>query len=85
MSEYPNRPSRVNQNPNRPDPAIQRGAAHLASLGPRAIEEFLVELVVAFNCRKEITRRLMDYQRITPAMLAATGGDKQVPILWRAA
>ncbi len=85
MSEYPNRPSRVNRIPNRPDPAIQRGAAHLASLGPRAVYEFLIETAAALDARDDIASRLLNYQRISPSMLAAAGGTRMVPTIWRAA
>jgi hypothetical protein len=56
---------------------LERGAAHLDALGPRAIAEFLAEIGADNDCTSYILD-LADLWRgrLTPDMLRATGGDR---------
>lgn len=59
---------------------IQRGAEHLHSLGPRAIAEYICELAARIGGQPAAAALLAEYERrLTPAMLAATGGDRFPP------
>ena len=48
---------------------------HVYRLGPRAIEELTVDVANGAN----LDRALEAYQRLTPEMLKATGGDRFPP------
>ncbi|WP_158287544.1 hypothetical protein [Falsiroseomonas bella] len=50
---------------------LQRGAEHLAELGPRAIAEFLAEIGAAHGIGDDIAARLDIWRRLRPAMLRA--------------
>lgn len=67
------------------DPVFQRHVAHLATLGPRAVAEFLAELAREHDIEADIRRRLSDYRRADPELLAALGADRFPPVVWRAA
>jgi hypothetical protein len=62
-------------------PRVQILAAHLHALGPRALHEFIVELITAHGTG--IIDRLEAYRRIDPTILCALGGDRFPPRLWR--
>ena len=59
------------------DAGVQELAAHLHSLGARALHEFLLELIAAHG--SSVTTRLADYARLTPEMIRATGADRFPP------
>ncbi len=62
------------------DPKLRRGAEHLHRLGDRALAEFLCEVAARIGGGPCIVALLTEYERrITPAMLAATGGDRFPP------
>jgi len=62
------------------DPRLVRGAGHLHTLGPRATAEFFIDLAARIGGMPTIIWLLNEYQqRLTPAMLVATGGDKFPP------
>jgi hypothetical protein len=56
---------------------LQRGADHLHKLGPRATAEFLAELASRIGGGPAISALLYEFERrLTPEMLAVTGGDR---------
>ena len=56
---------------------LQRGVEHLYTLGPRAGTEFLAEVGQRIGGMPCILGLLAEYeQRLTPAMLRLTGGDR---------
>ena len=58
---------------------LDRGAAHLHGLGPRAVAELLAEVArcIGTPC---ILDRLQEYERrLTPAMMTAAGADRLPP------
>ena len=56
---------------------LQRGAEHLASLGPRATAEFLAELASRIGGLPACLSLLAEYQNgLSPTLLRATGGDR---------
>jgi hypothetical protein len=56
---------------------LERGARHLHQLGERATLELLLEIADATGGLSCIADRLGQYeQRLTPAMLRLTGGDR---------
>jgi hypothetical protein len=59
---------------------LQRGTEHLTSLGDRAVAEFLAEVGDRTGEMPCILLLLGEYQRrLTPAMMAATGGNRFPP------
>ncbi len=54
-----------------------RRIEHIHQLGPRAIEELVVEVANG----EDLDHALDAYQRLTPEMLEATGGDRFPPML----
>jgi hypothetical protein len=58
---------------------LQRGAAHLHCLGPRATFEFLLELAEKIGGLPATIGLLIEYQRKSPALLRAVGGDRFSP------
>lgn len=59
------------------DLRLQRGAEHLAALGPRAIAEFLAELGRNHGIDQDILARLDRWrEHLTPELLRAVGGDQ---------
>jgi hypothetical protein len=58
---------------------LQRGAAHLHCLGPRATLEFLLELAGKIGGMPATLGLLIEYQRKSPALLRATSGDRFPP------
>jgi hypothetical protein len=59
---------------------IRRGCEHLHRLGPRAETEFLIELSARIGGMPAILRLLAEFEeRLTPALLRATGGDRFAP------
>lgn len=68
------------------DPRLQRAAAHLHALGPRAVAEFLEEIGRAHGIGDDLVRRLDAWQRLDPATLRAVldafaGGRQFAPHL----
>jgi hypothetical protein len=55
---------------------LQRGAEHLHALGPRALAEFLAEVSGKIGGLPAIQSLLVEYQRLTPGMVRAAGGDR---------
>lgn len=56
---------------------LERGAEHLAALGPRAIAEFLAELGRMHGLDEDILARLDRWrEHLTPELLRAVGGDR---------
>jgi hypothetical protein len=65
---------------NFPDRArAQRLVDHLATLGSRAIGEFLDELGRREGVTTAIRRQLDNYIKLTPEMLRAVGADRWAP------
>jgi hypothetical protein len=60
---------------------FQRNCQRLHDLGPRALSEALLEIADRIGGLPAICATLVEYERLTPAMLAATGGDRLVPYL----
>ena len=58
---------------------LQRGAAHLHALGPRATAEFLAEIAGKIGAEGAIQSLLVEYQRLTPEMIRAVGADRFPP------
>lgn len=58
---------------------LQRGAEHLHALGPRAVAEFLAEVSGKIGGLPAIQSLLVEYQRLTPGMVRAAGGDRFPP------
>ena len=59
---------------------LQRGAEHLHRLGARATAEALAEIAARIGGMPAILGVLEEYRaRLTPQMLAATGGDRFPP------
>jgi hypothetical protein len=58
------------------DLRFSRDVEALHRLGPRAVYEFLVELGRERFIRTDLEQRARRWARISPAMLAATGGDR---------
>lgn len=55
---------------------LQRGSEHLHRLGPRAVDGFLRDLAARIGGMPASLALLAEYQhRLSPEMLAATGGD----------
>jgi hypothetical protein len=50
---------------------------HLHSLGPRALHEFLLEVIAAPG--GDVVERLEVYRRLDPAVVRAVGGDQFPP------
>ncbi len=62
------------------DARLVRGAAHLHTLGPRALAEFLAAVGDRIGGMPAIVWLLTEYQqRLTPGMLHAAGGDRFPP------
>lgn len=49
------------------------------ALGPRAVAEFLAEVSGAIGGLPAIQSLLVEYQRLTPGMVRAAGGDRFPP------
>lgn len=62
---------------------LQRGAAQLHALGPRAVAELLAELARDIGA-PFILDRLAAYGRLTPGMMAAAGANHAPPRPMRA-
>ena len=58
---------------------IEKLVAHLHSLGPRALAEFLSALSLEQGIGGAVIARLEEYRRLQPTTLAALGGDKFAP------
>ena len=58
---------------------LQRGAEHLHTLGPRAVAELLAEVAQSIGGTPCILDRLQKYERLRPAVVRATGGDRFPP------
>ena len=54
----------------------QRQIEHLHRLGPRAVEELIREVAAG----KDVDTALAAYQRLTPGLLKALGGDRFPPL-----
>lgn len=59
----------------------RRGSQHLHSLGARAIDEYLAKLGCDLEIEADILSLLERYERITPDMVYAAGGDRFPPPL----
>jgi hypothetical protein len=57
----------------------QRRVEHLYRLGPRAIAEFLLELAGKIGGLPATTGLLIEYERVSPRMVRAVGGDVFTP------
>jgi hypothetical protein len=55
---------------------LERGAAHLVRLGPRAVAELLSQIGATHNCTSDILDVLDTFRSLTPQMLRCTGGDR---------
>jgi hypothetical protein len=55
---------------------LERGAEHLHKLGARATAELLAELGNRIGGMPAIIGLLTEYERLTPEVLRATGGDR---------
>lgn len=55
---------------------FERGAVHLYGLGPRAVMELLAEVAENLAGAPCILGHLARYERLTPAMVRAVGGDR---------
>jgi hypothetical protein len=55
---------------------LQRGAEHLHLLGPRATAELLAEVGRRIGGMPCILGVLGEYQRLSPRLLRAVGGDR---------
>lgn len=58
---------------------LQRGTEHLHRLGPRVIAEFLLELAGKIGGLPAATALLVEYERLSPRLIRATGGDRFPP------
>ena len=58
---------------------LQRGATHLHNLGPRATAEFLASVADRIGGWPAILAALNDYERVSPGMVRAAGGDRFPP------
>ncbi len=58
---------------------LERGAAFVHRLGPRATAELLIEIADAIGGLPCIMDRLTRYQTMTPAMIRAAGDDRFPP------
>ncbi len=59
---------------------LQRGAEHLHKLGARATAEFLAELALKIGGTPAMIGLLAEYQRLSPGMVRAVGGDRFPPL-----
>jgi hypothetical protein len=58
------------------DPALQRAIAHLCNCGPRAVGEFIAELLDAQGVPPSALDLLLAWRRLDPAIVAALGVDR---------
>lgn len=59
---------------------LQRGAEHLHRLGPRAVDGFIRDLSARIGGLPASLALLAEYERrLSPGLLAATGGDRFPP------
>jgi hypothetical protein len=58
---------------------LQRGAAHLHDLGPRATFEFLLELAGQIGGLPATMGLLVEYQRLSLPQVRAAGGNRFPP------
>jgi hypothetical protein len=56
---------------------LQRGTEHLHRLGPRVIAEFLLELAERIGGLPAATALLVEYERLSPRLIRATGLQPQ--------
>ena len=61
------------------DPSTRRKVEHLPLPGARATGEFLAESAARIGGAPAIVSLLNEYQRITPGMVRAAGGDRFPP------
>ena len=64
-------------------PRFEQAVKHLHSLGPRATAEALAEIAAKIGGLPAIVGVLNDYQRLSPALLRAAGGDRFPPRMLR--
>ena len=69
----------MTRHPLTADVRFVRLIGHLHGLGARATSEFISEVVTAHGLEDDILRRLEQYGRLSPAILAALGGDQLIP------
>jgi len=55
---------------------VQRGAAHLHALGPRATAELLLDLARRIGGMPALLGLLAEYQRLSPETVRLAGGDR---------
>lgn len=67
------------------EPIFQRRVIELHNLGPRGLAEFLAEIADEHGIEDDVRRRLNDYGRLNPLLLASLGADRFAPSVWRAA
>lgn len=58
---------------------LDRGAAHLHRLGARATAEALAQIAARIGGMPAILGTLTEYERVTPGMVRAAGGDRFPP------
>jgi hypothetical protein len=58
---------------------LERGAAHLHRLGPRATAELLAALTARIGGGPALLGLLAEYERLSPGMVRAAGGDRFPP------
>ncbi|HWX50540.1 MAG TPA: hypothetical protein VNZ61_21040 [Roseomonas sp.] len=67
------------------DLRLRRGAEHAWRLGPRTLAELLAEIGTRHGIHDEILRALDAYQRLSPEMIRAVGGDRFPPSIFEVA
>ena len=58
---------------------LDRGAAHLHGLGPRAVAEALATLAARIGGAPAMLTVLAEYEALTPGMVRAAGADRLLP------
>src|SRR5260370_771949 len=58
------------------DPRLQRALEHLHRCGPRAVGEFITELLDAHDVPPAALDRALAWRRLDPALVVALGADR---------
>lgn len=58
---------------------LQRAALHLHGLGPRALAELLLKVAERTGNPGAVLATVAEYEPLTPAKLALSGGDRMPP------
>jgi len=58
---------------------LDRGAAHLHGLGPRAVSEALATLAARIGGTPALLAVLTEYEALSPGQVRAAGGDRSPP------